>query len=608
MHLSRDRAGDEQRRAGAWSPGLVTALYVLGGIAWIAGTDLVLHRFIEDPDAITVVQLVKGWGYVGVTALVLFLLLRRHHRVEAGRESLDHESRTIFGVGGEANLLVDDRLRVRRANQGMARLLGYRPEEIEGRALTEIAGPRDRFRLEEHHRMLVEGGSEATEVFECGLIDREGRERSLMCSTARLASSRLVLVSLFDLTDRMALEAQLAHAQKLEAVGKLAAGVAHDFNNIVTAIRGYAQLLRDDLAGEDDACADLDEILAASDRATTLTRRLLAFSRPAPSETTELSVHELLGGIERMLSRLLREDIDLALRLDAAEDVIRGVGSRLEQVLVNLAVNANDAMPQGGRLRIETANVSSDGSDQIAVQAGELPPGEYLQILVEDTGVGIAPENLGKIFDPFFTTKEAEEGTGLGLSTTLGIIHQHRGHLHVDSVVGHGTAFTIFLPLASWDMAQPEEAGDPRAFYVDPGARGSERVLVVEDDEALRHLMLRMLRHYGYELFEASTASEALDWLETADRPPELVICDVNLPDRSGPSVMADVTRRQPGMPVLFISGHRAAVNELGDELDRDEVLFLAKPFNGPQLAAALRRLLTGRWGRAVDGVGPPGE
>jgi PAS domain S-box-containing protein len=387
-----------------------------------------------------------------------------------------------------------------------------------------------------------------------------------------------------DLTERQRLEAQLLQAQKMEAIGQLAGGVAHDFNNLLTATGGYAQQLRDEIPIGDPKRADLDQIVAASERGATLVRQLLAVSRRQVLQPRVLDLNGLVQGIVPMLRRLLGERIELTVALAEHLGHVMTDPGQIEQVILNLAVNARDAMPNGGRLSIETANVELD--EAYARGHASVAPGPYVLLAAIDTGVGMDGETLEHMFEPFFTTKAPDKGTGLGLATVYGIVRQSGGHVGAHSGPGQGTSFKVYLP-------RVDQAAEPYVATRPDGAvgRGSETILLVEDDEAIRVLATRVLERQGYRVLGAAHAAEAMalppDELATVD----LMVTDVILPGANGPELVALLTDRLPGLRVLYVSGY-AEQSVLANALNGVGGAFLTKPFSPDALARKVRELL----------------
>ncbi len=378
---------------------------------------------------------------------------------------------------------------------------------------------------------------------------------------------------------------QLRQAQKMEAVGRLAGGVAHDFNNLLTAIKGYGEMLLDDLARDDPRRDDAVEIVKAADRASELTRQLLTFSRREAIAMKTLTLADIVRGTEQMLRRLIGEDITLSSGLPAGIWPIRGDTGQIEQVLVNLVVNARDAMPEGGRLRIELANVTFGGESSSLHRS--LPPGRYAQLSVIDTGCGMDQDTVTRIFEPFFTTKEIGRGTGLGLSTVYGIVEQNGGAIDVDTAVGKGTTFRVYLPAIA-ESASPDPVSEPGPAA--PGS-GSETILLVEDEVEVGALVSRALRRAGYEVLVAGRGDQALEILRSRRDRVDLLLTDVIMPGMSGRELAECVTAERPGTHVLFMSGYsNDAILRHG--IETASAHFIQKPFSVGDLSRKIREAL----------------
>ena len=388
-----------------------------------------------------------------------------------------------------------------------------------------------------------------------------------------------------DVTEQKDLERQFHQAQKLEAVGRLAGGVAHDFNNLLTTILGYSELVREALPPNDPTRADVDDIFAAAQRATALTRQLLAFSRKSVFQPRVVDVNESVRGLEKMLRRLIGEDLVLDVALAAAPATVRADPGQIEQVILNLVVNARDAMPAGGRLTIRVANVPA--AEGIVADSVALPPGPYVKLSVTDTGVGMPPEILRHIFEPFFTTKEQGKGTGLGLSTVFGIVTQSGGRVWPSSEPGRGSTFTVCLPFVDdVEEEQPAMCEPTRA------AGGRERILVAEDDNAVQVIIARALSSKGYDVLLAHDGPDALGLLRANDRPVDLLITDFVMPGgMNGLDLAKTVSTVRTRMPTLFISGY-SENPDFSDAL-ASGVHFLAKPFTADALTRKVREILS---------------
>jgi len=395
-----------------------------------------------------------------------------------------------------------------------------------------------------------------------------------------------------DVTRQRDLETQLSQSQKMEAIGRLAGGVAHDFNNLLVVIQSYAELLREELLGQDEKRGDLDEILAAARRAAALTKQLLAFSRSEPVQPTELRISDVVNGIEKMLRRIIGEDIELTTELAPSVGVVRADAGQLDQVILNLSINARDAMRGGGRLTISTQNVSIDAQHDEA--GDDIPPGEYVVLAVTDSGTGMDSETQRRIFEPFFTTKEVGQGTGLGLATVYGIVQQSGGQIRVHSELGHGTVFKIYFPrLDEAPTAREQQSDDPAVFG------GSGTLLIVEDDAAVRQVAARVLKERGYTVLEARRPSEARRICNEHGSAIDLLLTDVIMPECTGMELARELSALHPRMRVVYMSGYpggaaaRAGVLALG-------TAYLEKPFSP---AALTEKVLA-----AMKGNGNAGE
>jgi PAS domain S-box-containing protein len=383
-----------------------------------------------------------------------------------------------------------------------------------------------------------------------------------------------------DATERRTLEAQLAHTTKMESIGRLAGGIAHDFNNLLTAILGYVDLMQGSLSAQDPIARHATQIRRSAERASLLTRQLLAFSRKQFLQPRIIDLNAVVEESSMMLRRLISEHIELATTLDPRLLRIKVDPAQLQQVLMNLAVNARDAMPQGGVLGILTANV--DLPARALVGAPEFEPGPYVLLAVSDTGVGMDTNTRARVFEPFFTTKRIGEGTGLGLSTVYGIVRQSGGHIQVDSERGRGSRFTIYFPA----VTEAAEAPRPETVLID-GPVGRETLLLVEDDPMVRSLAVEALKLKGYRVLHAGDGKEALAAAQTAGRI-DLLITDVVMPRMTGRELAERLRVSAPSLRVLFMSGYPGS---LGEQLGRN-VDLLEKPFTSLTLVNRVRQAL----------------
>lgn len=378
---------------------------------------------------------------------------------------------------------------------------------------------------------------------------------------------------------------QLLQAQKMDALGRLAGGVAHDFNNLATAILGYCELLAETFEERDPRRDDIGEIRYAAERGAALTQRLLAFSRKQLIEFQPLQINDIVRSTKRLLERLIGENVRIELKLAPDLGWVMSDRGQVEQVLMNLAVNARDAMPQGGTLLIETANVDVDEAH--LESNPDANAGPHVTLALSDTGIGMNEATLSRVFEPFFTTKPRGEGTGLGLATVYGIVRQAGGHIVLKSKPEAGTTFRVYLPRT----ATPAEPPIEKPLATRDVVGGEERVLLVEDNPSLRRLTRRVLERHGYRVLEASSGFAALANMDESSEPIDLVLTDVILPDISGPEVARRVRSRYPAVPALFISGYTDD-DVLRRGLLHDGAPFLQKPFTAEALATRVREVL----------------
>jgi PAS domain S-box-containing protein len=381
-------------------------------------------------------------------------------------------------------------------------------------------------------------------------------------------------------------EDQFAHSQKMEAIGHMSGGIAHDFNNILSAIMGYGSFLRAAIPAGDPKLADVEEIMKAGERAAVLTRQLLAFSRKQLVQFTPLDLDQLVPGVLKMIRRMVAEDIEFKTFLNSAPAQVLANQGQLEQVLINLAVNARDAMPNGGTLTFETALAELD-EDYAAGHPG-VSPGRHVMLAVSDTGSGMSPEVAAHIFEPFFTTKETGKGTGLGLSTVYGIVKQSEGSIYVYSEPGKGTTFKIYLPLAAGESG--EEPAKKQAL---PSYRGTETVLLVEDDAAVRNFVSRLLSQNGYSVLEAATPREAIKLCELR-RDIHLLLTDMIMPQMNGYELAKVTAAIAPGMKVIFMSGYTDNIITQ-QNIAEPGIVLLEKPLEAGAVLRRIREVLEGR-------------
>jgi PAS domain S-box-containing protein len=470
-------------------------------------------------------------------------------------------------------------------NDAMARMYGFaRAEEMVGKRLGEFVLRSDPNNIE-YLRAFIRSGYRLTDA-ESHEVDRDGQPKYFLNHLVGIVEQGCLVRAWGtqrDITERKQLEDQLRQAQKMEAIGRLAGGVAHDFNNLLTVISGYSELMRNSLGPGDPRRGYVEEIRNASTRAAGLTRQLLAFSRQQVLQPRVLNLNTIVANMERLLRRLIGEDIELTTLLDSDLGQVKADPGQIEQVILNLAINARDAMPQGGRLTLVTANI-----DLGKTEAGlGVPTGRHAMLAVSDTGCGMDVETKSHLFEPFFTTKAQGKGTGLGLPTVYGIITQSDGHIWVDSEVGQGTVFRIYLP-------RVDQAPDALSLS-DEASRlpiGTETVLLVEDDPSVRELTARVLGEQGYVVLATANGQEALRVAEKhSGNQIRLLLTDVVMPQMNGRELAERMRAQHPHVKVLYLSGY------LDDTITNYGVLgpgvsFLHKPFTSAALARLVREVL----------------
>ncbi len=511
-------------------------------------------------------------------------------RLAAAVEASEEQMRLLLESTGEGIYGIDMQGHCTFINRAAAAMIGYDPAEVIGQ---------DMHALIHHHRpdgspypvehcpiyqaMQTQSGVRVRDEV---LWRRDGTSFAAEYSSFSImkgVESQGAVVTFQDITQVRQLEEQFRQAQKMEAVGQLAGGVAHDFNNLLTIISGYSEILLDTLGSSDPMRESVRAISEAGERAASLTRQLLAFSRKTVLEPKVLDLNVVVRETEKFLRRLIGEDILLTAVLDPAISRVKVDPGQLGQVLMNLAVNARDAMPRGGKLTVETRNVELD--EEYARLHAEVKPGRYVLLSMADTGTGMTPEVKARIFEPFFTTKGVGKGTGLGLAVVLGIVKQSEGQVQVYSEPDIGTTFKLYFP------AVEEEVSAPKELDSGNGGRGTETVLLVEDEDGVRGLAVLVLQTYGYKVLAAGAGKEALRLVEKRSGGIDLLVTDVVMPGMGGPE-LADILRpRFPQMKVLFSSGYTDdAVVRHG--LLQEKVAFLQKPYTPVALVKKVRQVL----------------
>jgi PAS domain S-box-containing protein len=517
---------------------------------------------------------------------------RSRSRAEDALQQRERRLSSIYDAAADGLFFVDVErdggYRMVSVNPAFVAMTGLEHDEIAGKRLEEVIPDDSLDIMLERFHQAIEGRTtirwEQTSDYPKG---RRIGEISVAPVVDASGTCTNLVGSVHDLTAHRLLEAQLRQAQKMECVGQLAGGIAHDFNTLLTVINGMAELVLDQLkSGDEQTQDDVREIRNAGERAAGLTRQLLAFSRKQILQPEIVDLNAVTAEMGSMLRRLLGEDVELVITPSAGPATVKADRGQIEQVLANLAVNARDAMPAGGRLTIEASHVDI-GGDHATSKGYEVADGPYVVLAVRDNGTGMDPATRAQIFEPFFTTKGPGKGTGLGLSTVLGIVEQSGGWLDVESAVGAGTCFTIYLPYVP-------DAANPRRLSTQPdSARGTETVLIVEDVVGLRRLITRTLESAGYTVLAAASGEQALELLEQYEERVHVLVTDIVMPGMNGRILSERVCADRPEIKVLYMSGYTDDVT-LRSGIVTADTPFISKPFGMADLIRKLREVSAG--------------
>jgi two-component system cell cycle sensor histidine kinase/response regulator CckA len=505
-------------------------------------------------------------------------------RVEVGKE-LQRWARIFEHAGWGVAIVSADGGTIESVNPAFAEMHGWSVDELRGKPMSDLSAG-----LQDFPRMNPLYDSRGHQIWETERLHRDGTVFPALIDATAVKDQEghvtYYAVNVQDLTERRRAEEQVRQAQKMEAVGRLAGGVAHDFNNMMMIIMGFSDFLLTTLEHSDPRWADADEIRKAAERAMHLTRQLLGFGRQQLVARHVLSLNEVVSGMERMLRPLLGEDIRLETKLSPGLGGVEADYGQMEQVVMNLALNARDAMRgKGGRLIIETLDAELPEGYAYRNVGIDIPAGSYVMLVVNDTGEGMTPEVKARLFEPFFTTKPVTKNTGLGLATVYGIVVQSGGYIWVESETEKGTTFKICFP-----RVEPEEGSSPQPVESVGSTRGSETILLVEDEAAVRSVAARVLGNQGYTVVQASNGEEALARLNELEGRIDLILTDVVMPDMGGLELTARLRERHPDLKVLYMSGYAE-----GDKLQpkmNSEHSFLQKPFSAESLTLKVREVL----------------
>jgi len=584
----RERVGVIERREWwLWACAVLITLLLTGGIVSFGFPALHVHA----PELNSAPLYDTILGLVGMVLLFDIYTVYQHFQIQAVRKQLIEREelfRLITENAADMIAVVDTKGERVYNSPSYEKILGYRPEDLSGTTAVEQVHPEDRDRV-----LKAAADARRTGVgssLEYRMRHKDGSWRTLesRASTIKRAGEveKLVIVNR-DVTQRKLLEEQFRQAQKMEAVGRLSGGVAHDFNNLLGVIIGYGEIVQDSTPAESSLRSCVDEMLKAGHRAAGLTRQLLAFSRQQVMDPRVLDLNAVVKDMEKMLKRLIGEDIQL--KTDLAPELVRikADQGQIEQVVLNLAVNARDAMPNGGELKLETSNFHMD-EEFVSRYPYPVQVGDYVLFTVTDNGVGMDAVTRARVFEPFFTTKEKGKGTGLGLSMVYGVVKQSGGYIDVASEPGAGASFKIYLPKVEVEAEVPSVSPDvPVALH------GKETVLLVEDETSLRKLSRHLLELCGYHVLEAESGDEALSISKKNSQPIDLLLTDVVMPGISGRVLADNLMTQRPGIRVVFMSGYT------GQTVGQHGVLaegsfFLPKPFTREALASKVREALDG--------------
>jgi len=543
---------------------------------------LMAAHIAEQQFLIATVAVISSFACSGAR---IILTERKQLRSDAALEEKTALLKSVFEGAGEAIFVKDIEGKYLIVNKAVAKFFGRPIEQIVGKTAFALTDSESARKLTATDQSILESGESTTVDFQ---MTHEGVTEHFLVTRAAYRNTAGKIIGIIGITRNITkyreIEERLRQSQKMEAIGTLAGGVAHDFNNILMVISGYSSVLADALQAEPKLAAHVEQIQKSAERAASLTRQLLAFSRKQTVQPTHLNLNEVVTGIEKLLHRLIGEDIEISTKLEPDLGTVLADSGQMEQIILNLAVNARDAMPEGGKLTIETrrSRVGNAG----AKGQNDLKPGEYVELLVVDSGVGMTSSTQSHIFEPFFTTKPAGKGTGLGLSTVYGIVQQAGGVVTFESAPGLGTSFHIFLPRIQ----------SPAKLSVSEGERtghlhGGETVLLVEDDTAVCELVRAVLASQGYSVLAARHPQEAETICKSQPGGVQLLLTDVIMPEMTGPELAKRLTALHPQMRVLFMSGY------IDDSVVRQEIrdrgiAYMQKPFSPTSLAKKIREVL----------------
>ena len=584
----------ERREWWLWSSAVLVTLLLASGLASFVAP--LLHHSQWNSEEWHLPIIVRG--LVGLVLLfdihVVYQQLQIH-RIRRLLIERDELFRLITENAADMIAVVDDHGHRLYNSPSYERILGYSFEELQASPSLEQIHPEDQPLVEESATEARQTG--VGRRIEYRMRHKDGTWRTLESTVSAIVNGkgevrRFVIVNR-DITARKRLEEQFRQAQKMEAVGRLSGGIAHDFNNILGVIIGYGEILEERLEASNTLRPCADEILQAGRRAATLTRQLLAFSRQQVLAPRVLELNSVITDIQKMLRRVIGEDIELDTKLSADLGRVKADPGQIEQAILNLAVNARDAMPRGGKFTIATENTELDAT---AVRRYSYPvkPGLYVLLSVSDTGTGMTSDTQAHIFEPFFTTKEKGKGTGLGLATVYGVVKQSDGYIQVHSEPGAGATFKIYLPLVDQPVDPEQKRPDSK-----PLRGGGETILLVEDEDMLRTLTRNVLELLGYSVLEAADGQQACEISLQKNRKIDLLLTDVVMPGMNGPALASELMTTRPALSVLYTSGYTGQA--VGHGVIPERSHFIPKPFTREDLARKVREALSSTQGAWTD-------
>ncbi len=579
------------------TPLRIVFVYALFSALWILFSDVLVSLIARDTSVYAKLSIIKGWLFIFATSLILLSLIRRYtseqKQTEEKLQTSYRQVRAIYDASPDMIFIHGSDGRFVDVNENAVIKLGYPREELKSMFPSDISGDQysTQARAMEKIAEALEGGAPD---FEWMCKRKNGESFPVEVRLRRLENigpdgkaRHGVLSIVRDLSERKRLEDQFRQAQKMEAIGQLAGGIAHDFNNILHAIMWYGSIIKMKTL-EPETKEKIEHILSLSEKAATLTKHLLAFSRKQIIETRPVNLNEIVDTVHTLLKRVLGANIELQCALSSDDLIVSADTSQMEQVLMNLATNANDAMPNEGRLTISTSEVTID-EDFIATKAfGEV--GRYALLTVADTGTGMEQKTQDKIFEPFFTTKEVGKGTGLGLAMVYGTVRQHNGFIDVASRPGKGTTFSIYLPIV---VAAPLRDIQQQLLA---SPRGTETILLAEDNEDVRKITRTILEEFGYSVIEAIDGEDAVEKCRAHKGVIALLLSDLVMPRKNGKEAYLEIKSFKPDIKVLFISGYAADVG-MPRDLSGHQLEYISKTTSPMILLAKIRQILDSKTG-----------